>query len=69
VFAGQTEILKSGRQPILKSGNMMRPAPIVKLTGARARVKKGEAEITLPVKPKFFHARGLARFSLFPGAG
>jgi uncharacterized protein (TIGR00369 family) len=48
-----------------KLENMMHSAPIVKLTGARARVKKGEAEISLPVKPKFFHAAGALHGSLY----
>jgi uncharacterized protein (TIGR00369 family) len=41
-----------------KLKNMMHSAPIVKLTGARVKVKKGEAEITLPVRQEFFHAAG-----------
>jgi uncharacterized protein (TIGR00369 family) len=48
-----------------KLENMMHSAPIVKLTGARVRVEKGEAEITLPVKPKFFHAAGALHGSLY----
>ena len=38
-----------------KLENMMHGAPIVQLTGARARIEDGAAEISLDVRPEFFH--------------
>jgi uncharacterized protein (TIGR00369 family) len=49
----------------LKLENMMHSAPIVKLTGAKVTVKKGEAHITLPVKKDFFHAAGAMHGALY----
>ncbi len=37
---------------------MMHSAPIVKLTGAKVKISKGQAEIVIPVSDKFFHAAG-----------
>lgn len=48
-----------------KLENMMHSAPFVKLTGARVKVKKGEAEITLPVRREFFHAAGALHGALY----
>ena len=48
-----------------KLENMMHSAPMMKLTGARACIKKGKAEITLPVRRKFFHAAGALHGSLY----
>ena len=41
-----------------KLENMMHSASIVKLTGARVNISKGQAEIVIPVSDKFFHAAG-----------
>ena len=41
-----------------KLENMMHSASIVKLTGARAKISKGQAEIVIPVSDRFFHAAG-----------
>lgn len=48
-----------------KLENMMHSAPFIKLTGIRAIVKKGEAQMTLPVKQDFFHAAGAMHGSLY----
>ena len=48
-----------------KLENMMHGAPMVKLAGARVRIGKGEAEITLPVDPKLFHAAGALHGSMY----
>lgn len=48
-----------------KLENMMHSAPFVKLTGARASIKHGEAEITLPVREEFFHAANAMHGSLY----
>jgi uncharacterized protein (TIGR00369 family) len=48
-----------------KLENMMHSAPFVRLTGARVKVKKGEAEITLPVRQEFFHAAGALHGALY----
>ena len=45
--------------------NMMHSAPFVKLTGARARIQQGEAEITLPVRRELFHAAGALHGALY----
>lgn len=45
--------------------NMMHSAPMVKLTGARVSIREGEAEITLPVRRKFFHAAGALHGALY----
>ena len=44
---------------------MMHSAPIVKLTGAKVVVTKGEAQITLPVREDFFHAAGAMHGALY----
>ena len=41
-----------------KLENMMHSASIVKLTGARVNISKGQSEIIIPVSDKFFHAGG-----------
>ena len=41
-----------------KLENMMHSASIVKLTGARVSISKGQAEIIIPVSDQFFHAAG-----------
>jgi len=48
-----------------KLENMMHSAPIVKLAGAKARIGKGKAEITLQVDPKLFHAAGALHGSMY----
>ena len=48
-----------------KLENMMHSAPIVKLTGARATIGEGRAEIDIPVAPKLFHAAGALHGSIY----
>jgi len=48
-----------------KLENMMHSAPFIHLTGARAVIKQGEAEITLPVKQEFFHSAGAMHGALY----
>jgi uncharacterized protein (TIGR00369 family) len=45
--------------------NMMHSAPFVKLTGARAVIRHGEAEITMPVRRELFHAAGAMHGALY----
>jgi uncharacterized protein (TIGR00369 family) len=45
--------------------NMMHSAPFIQLTGARVTIREGEAEITLPVRPQFFHAAGAMHGALY----
>ena len=40
---------------------MMHSAPFIELIGLTAVVKKGQAEMILPVKEEFFHAAGAIR--------
>ena len=49
----------------LKLENMMHSAPFVSLTGARVKIKKGEAQITLPVRKELFHAAGALHGALY----
>ncbi|RPH58908.1 MAG: PaaI family thioesterase [Acidobacteria bacterium] len=48
-----------------KLENMMHSAPIVKLTGARIVIRRGESEIMLPVKREFFHSAGAMHGALY----
>ncbi len=48
-----------------KLENMMHSAPFVKLTGLKARITEGRAEMTLPVTQQFFHAAGALHGSLY----
>lgn len=48
-----------------KLENMMHSAPFIKLTGIKALVKKGEAQMILPVKQDFFHAAGAMHGALY----
>jgi uncharacterized protein (TIGR00369 family) len=48
-----------------KLENMMHGAPFVQLAGARAVIREGEAEITLPVRRELFHAAGAMHGSLY----
>lgn len=48
-----------------KLENMMHAAPFNKLTGAKASIRHGEAEITLPVKEELFHAAGAMHGALY----
>jgi uncharacterized protein (TIGR00369 family) len=48
-----------------KLENMMHSAPIVKLVGARVKIGKGRADITLPVKKDLFHAAGALHGSMY----
>jgi uncharacterized protein (TIGR00369 family) len=48
-----------------KLENLMHSAPIVKLAGARVEISKGQAEITLPVKQKLFHAAGALHGAMY----
>ncbi len=49
----------------IKLENMMHSAPFVSFTGARAKIKKGEAHITLPVRKELFHAAGAMHGALY----
>ena len=48
-----------------KLENMMYSGPFIKLTGIKALVKKGEAQMTLPVKQDFYHAAGAMHGALY----
>ena len=48
-----------------KLENMMHSAPFVSLTGARVKVTKGEAQITLPIRKEFHHAAGAMHGALY----
>jgi uncharacterized protein (TIGR00369 family) len=48
-----------------KLENMMHSAPIVKLTGARIVIRRGESEIMLPVKREFFHSAGAMHGAMY----
>jgi uncharacterized protein (TIGR00369 family) len=48
-----------------KLENMMHSAPIVKLTGARVVISRGQAEIVLPVNREFFHAAGALHGAMY----
>jgi len=48
-----------------KLENMMHSAPIVQLTGARAEIGRGRADITVPVKQDFFHAANALHGSIY----
>lgn len=48
-----------------KLENMMHTSPFVSFTGARVKVKKGQAVITLPVTKKLFHAAGAMHGALY----
>ena len=49
----------------IKLENMMHSAPFVQLTGAKVAVKKGEAQITLPIRKDFYHAAGAMHGALY----
>jgi uncharacterized protein (TIGR00369 family) len=55
----------SGDEHYIKLENMMHSAPFVQLTGAKVSVKKGQAQITLPVKKDFYHAAGAMHGALY----
>ena len=48
-----------------KLENMMHGAPFVQLVGVKVSIKKGEAEITLPVKKNLHHAAGAMHGALY----
>ena len=48
-----------------KLENMMHSAPFIQLTGARALIREGEAEITMPVRRELFHAAGAMHGALY----
>ena len=48
-----------------KLENMMHTSPFVSSTGARVKIEKGEAHITLPVKKELFHAAGAMHGALY----
>ena len=48
-----------------KLENMMHVAPIVRMTGARASIGDGVAEIALDVRPEFFHGAGAMHGALY----
>jgi len=43
----------------------MHSVPFIELTGLKAVVKKGQAEMILPVKEEFFHAAGAMHGALY----
>lgn len=43
----------------------MHSAPFIELTGLKAVVKKGQAEMILPVREEFFHAAGAMHGALY----
>ena len=43
----------------------MHSAPFVQLTGAKVSIKKGVAQITLPIKKQFHHAAGAMHGALY----
>jgi len=49
----------------IKLENMMHQASFVQYTGAKVSIKKGEAQITMPVKEKLFHAAGAMHGALY----
>jgi uncharacterized protein (TIGR00369 family) len=49
----------------IKLENMMHSSPFVTYAGAKVSVKKGEAQITLPVSKKLFHAAGAMHGALY----
>jgi len=48
-----------------KLERMYHQAPITRLYGTRLEVRKGEADVTLPVKEEFFHAAGALHGSAY----
>jgi uncharacterized protein (TIGR00369 family) len=48
-----------------KLENMMHSSPFVTFAGAKVKVKKGEAHITLPVRKELFHAAGAMHGALY----
>lgn len=48
-----------------KLENMMHTAPFIQLTGARAVIKQGKAEIILPVRQELFHSAGAMHGALY----
>jgi len=48
-----------------KLENMMHSSPIMRLTGGRVSITKGEARITLPVRKDFFHSAGAMHGALY----
>ena len=48
-----------------KLENLMHSAPIVGLTGARARIGEGEARIDLQVRKEFHHAAGAMHGAIY----
>ncbi len=57
--------MEDSEQHYRKLENMMRSAPFMQLTGVDVKIKKGEAEIILPVKRDFFHAAGAMHGALY----
>jgi uncharacterized protein (TIGR00369 family) len=49
----------------VKLENMMHSAPVMQLTGGKVSIRKGEAQITLPVKKDFFHSAGAMHGALY----
>ncbi len=49
----------------IKLENMMHSASFIQFTGARVSVKKGEAQITMTVQEKLFHAAGAMHGALY----
>ncbi len=49
----------------IKLENMMHSASFIQFTGARVSIKKGEAQITMSVQEKLFHAAGAMHGALY----
>lgn len=43
----------------------MHSAPFVRLTGAKVKIEKGKAAITLPIREDFYHAAGAMHGALY----
>ncbi|HSR41538.1 MAG TPA: PaaI family thioesterase [Longimicrobiales bacterium] len=48
-----------------KLENLYHSAPVTELYGARLRVGAGRAEVTIPVRPEFFHAAAALHGSVY----
>lgn len=61
----QTASQKADEVHFRKLENMMHSSPFVRHANARVQVKKGEAHISLPVRPDLFHAAGAMHGALY----
>jgi uncharacterized protein (TIGR00369 family) len=65
IAGGRQKAVGPNETHFRKLENIMHGAPFVRLTGARAAIGRGQAEITLPVRPDFFHAAGAMHGALY----